>query len=128
MSDYQIAFEGNKRLIDQLGRSNAHFIWVMGLYLGENDLFALASEALTDGSDDKKMDLIFLDVDSKRIVLAQGYYSLKTRNEAPANKASDLNTAAAWLFSGNPDEVPETMRPAIQACRTAQFADTACGD
>lgn len=116
---YEAAFQGNKALIDKLGVSNAHLIWSLGLYLEEPDLEALASEGLTDGPNDKKIDFIHFDPDQHRILFAQGYYAGSDRESAPANKASDLNTAAAWLFSGNLDSVPEQLKSAIEFCRTA---------
>lgn len=42
-----------------------------------------------------------LDIGNGRITLAQGYYSIKERDEAPADKASDMNSAIAWLLSGD---------------------------
>lgn len=116
---YTDAFRANDGLIKRLGEGNAHLVWALGLYLEEPDLEALAGEALTDGPNDKKIDFIDLDVNGHRIVFAQGYYSGTTKDSAPANKASDLNTAAAWLFSGNVSDVPEQLRPAIEACRAA---------
>ncbi|MBF0476254.1 MAG: hypothetical protein HQK59_10555, partial [Deltaproteobacteria bacterium] len=62
--DYEDAFKSNHTLIESLGEANAHMIWAMGLYLEEPDLTALASQALTDGSNDKKIDFISLDRDS----------------------------------------------------------------
>jgi hypothetical protein len=92
----------------------------MGLYLEEPDLEALASEGLTDGKNDKKIDFIYLDRDAKRIVFAQGYYAENTaKNSAPANKASDLNTAAAWLLSGEPALIPQPLATIIEDCRAA---------
>jgi len=38
--------------------SNAYMLWVLGLYLDEPDLDALASRSLTDGSNDKGMDFV----------------------------------------------------------------------
>jgi len=114
---YDVAFQGNKPLVAKLGLSNAHLIWSMALYLEEPDLDALASEALTDGPNDKKIDFIYYDPDTRRILFAQGYYANSDRDSAPANKASDLNTAAAWLFSGNMDLVPDQLKSAIEFCR-----------
>ena len=109
----------NHNLIEKLGEGAAHLIWAMGLYLEEPDLDLLASESLTDSHDDKKIDFIRVDRDSRRIVFAQGYYSTKKKDTAPANKASDLNTAAAWLLSGKIDEIPTSLRPAIIESRSA---------
>lgn len=116
---YFDAFKSDSALVDLLGESNAHFIWALGLYLEESDLEALASESLTDGPDDKKLDFVYVDRDAKRIVLAQGYFGEKGKDAAPANKASDLNTAVAWLLSGNLENVPDSLRPPIEECRSA---------
>ena len=117
---YENAFRSNSALVKALGEGNAHLVWVLGLYLEEPDLENLASEALTDGSNDKKIDFIYLDRDGKRILFAQGYYSQNLgKNSAPANKASDLNTAAAWLLSGELTLVPEPLRPIMAECREA---------
>lgn len=107
----------NAKLIAKVGEGNAFLVWVMGMYLDEADLEALASESLTDGTDDKKFDFIRFDRDLKRIVFCQGYYSNSQKDAAPANKASDLNTACAWLFSGDTNKVPEALKPIIEECR-----------
>jgi AIPR protein len=116
---YLDAFRADDSLIKRLGEANAHMIWALGFYMEEPDLEALASEALTDGPNDKKIDFIKLDRDAKRIVFAQGYYATQDKNEAPANKASDLNTAAAWLLSGDLSKVPTQLKPVIEECRSA---------
>ncbi len=116
---YDDAFRSNEALIRLLGEGNAHLVWAMALYLEEPDIEALASEALTDGPNDKKIDFIYLDRDVKRIVFAQGYFGRTAKDSAPANKASDLNTAAAWLISGEVSEVPDQLRPTIEECRAA---------
>ena len=59
---YMDAFKLNKTLMTTLGEGKAHLIWALGMYLENPDLGALASEALTDGPDDKKIDFIFLDI------------------------------------------------------------------
>jgi hypothetical protein len=117
--NYLNTFRSNTELVRALGEANAHLVWVLAMYLDESDLEALASECLTDGSNDKKIDFIHLDPEYKRILFAQGYFSCVSKDEAPANKASDLNTAAAWLMSGDLDAVPTTMRPLIAECRSA---------
>lgn len=43
----------------------------------------------------------------------------KSSGTAPANKASDLNTAAAWLFSGDLSQVPPDIADMIRECRSA---------
>lgn len=116
---YNDAFHANASLIEALGEGNAHLIWALAMYLEEPDFEALASEALTDGPDDKKIDFIYLDRNAKRIVFAQGYFGNGKKDSAPANKAADLNTAGAWLLSGDIRQVPMQLRPAIEECRWA---------
>jgi hypothetical protein len=116
---YIDALKANKELVDRLGIGGAHLAWALSLYLEEGDPEALASEALTDGPNDKKIDFIFVDHDGKRIVFAQGYYGGGNKDAAPANKASDLNTAAAWLLSGDVTDVPEQLKAVIEECRFA---------
>lgn len=119
---YLDAFKANKQLINNLGESSAHLVWVIALYLEEPDVEALASEALTDGPNDKKIDFIYLDRDGRRIVFAQGYMGASKKDAAPANKASDLNTASAWLLSGDVKDVPTALQPTIVECREALAA------
>ena len=72
---YEAAFKAHKNLITQLGEGNAFLVWSMGLVIDETDLYALASECLTDSNNDKKIDFICLDNEDRKIVFAQGYYS-----------------------------------------------------
>ncbi|MFQ4146011.1 hypothetical protein [Chlorogloeopsis sp. ULAP02] len=116
---YLNAFKANTSLIQNFGEGNAYLAWAMALYLDCPDMEQLAINSLTDDSNDKKIDFIHLDWDMKRIVFAQGYYTSKKVDSAPANKASDLNTASAWLLTGDLNEVPEKLRAIIVDCRKA---------
>lgn len=117
--NYINAFKVNTDLIQKFGEGNAYLAWVMALYLDFPDAEQLATDSLTDDGNDKKIDFIRLDWDLKRTVFAQGYYSSKKVDSAPANKASDLNTAAAWLISGDLNEVSDKLKPIITDCRQA---------
>ena len=57
------------------------------------DIDVVAAECLTCGSDDKKCDLIYVNSEDGYAVVAQAYESDIPCESAPANKASDLNTA-----------------------------------
>ena len=117
--NYIEKFRTETGLISKLGEGNAYLCWVMALYLDRNDVIGLATDDLTDGKNDKKIDFVDLDIGNGKITLAQGYYSMKDRDEAPANKASDMNAAIAWLLSGNISEIPDYMREIISECREA---------
>jgi len=113
-------FKEQASLIEKFKEDNAYLCWVMAMYLGRNDIFELANDSLTDGNNDKKIDFIDIDISTGTITLAQGYYTQSSKkDEAPANKASDLNTAAAWLVSGNLADIPDNLRDIIRNCREA---------
>ncbi|UGW99556.1 AIPR family protein [Pseudomonas aeruginosa] len=103
----------------KFGDGKAHLIWVMSMYLDEPNAEQLGVDCLTDQPNDKKLDFVYLNPDERRLVFAQGYYTQKVGGTAPANKASDLNTAAAWLMSGDLDKVPEDIADVIRECRAA---------
>lgn len=116
------AFNTHESLIQRLGIGNAHLVWAMSLYLDHPDPIELASEALTDHSNDKNIDFLKLDIDSKRIIVAQGYYApsgKKSTNAAPSKKAESLGTAYAWLISGDVEDIPAHLRTIVSECRTA---------
>lgn len=113
------AFNKQVTLTDTFGFGNAHLVWVMSMYLDVPDSMQLGVDSLTDGPNDKKLDFLYLDTDNRRIVFVQGYFSSKKGNEAPANKASDLNTAAAWLLSGDVAKLPSGLADSIRSCRQA---------
>lgn len=75
-----------------------------------DDVQAVAAECLTGGGDDKKCDLLYVDKDLQVAIIAQCYVSKKVREAAPANKASDLNTAVAWIMSRSIEDLPDALR------------------
>ncbi|AXV83332.1 AIPR family protein [Ralstonia solanacearum] len=105
--------------------SNAYMLWVLGLYLDEPDLDALAGRSLTDGGNDKCLDFLEVDKTGQKIVVAQGYFSHKPGDKAPSKKASDLTIAASWLANGdkNAKTINERVRLRSQECRAALEAE-----
>lgn len=100
--------------------SNALLLFVAQMRLQIDDIDAFASNALTDGNNDKKCDLVAVVADGTKVVVAQGYFAKdSSRQGAPANKASDANTAVSWLLSGDLDQLPESLRGAAEEVRTA---------
>ncbi len=96
---------------------NALLLYAAELRLGVDDIDVFASNALTDHSNDKKCDMVAVSNDRGRVVVAQGYEALADKAAAPANKASDLNTAVSWLLAGLLDQVPEKLRSAAEEVR-----------
>lgn len=113
------AVNSRKALLDLVGFDDAYLVLAVAMFIEEPDAEALAGVALTEGGNDKKIDLIYLDKEARRVVFAQGYMAKKKNDSAPANKASDLNTACAWLISGDLTTVPSKLKGIVEECRSA---------
>lgn len=91
--------------------NNALPLFAVALHLGVEDLASFATDSLTDGPDDKKVDIIYIDEAEGIACVAQGMTAVDWgKPEAPANKASDLNTAVAWLLQQPIHTIPEKIR------------------
>lgn len=100
--------------------SNRLLLFALEVGLNVDDIHTVAATALTDGKNDKKCDLLYVDRDSGRAIIAQGFLSSDpTKAEAPANKAADLNTAVAWLLDGELATLPGNLRAAATELRSA---------
>lgn len=114
MSDeysFEQALAGREDLLKYT--DNRLLLFALEMYRGIEDIHSVAVDSLTDGKGDKKCDLVFIDREQGYVIIAQGYYcSNNAKKEAPANKASDLNTAVAWLFSKDYDKLPITLKAA----------------
>ena len=117
---YIADFQARTDLTERYGNI-ALLLYALQLRFEITDIISVASDALTDGGDDKKCDLIYIDPDTGVAVIAQGYMkqSPAETDLAPSNKASDLNTAAAWVFTQNPEDVPERIREQVQSIQSA---------
>jgi hypothetical protein len=101
-------------------KQDALLLFALQLKFGIEDVTEIASTSLVDSPDDKKIDLVYIDSELGYAVIAQTYISDDmTKKGAPANKASDLNTAASWLLNPPLKDLPETIRPHAEALRSA---------
>jgi hypothetical protein len=98
---------------------NGLALFALALRFGLDDLQTIAADAITDGKDDKKCDMVYIDDEDGYAVLAQCYFATKEKTSAPANKASDLNTAVGWLLKRNIAEVPIRIRSAAEKIRAS---------
>ena len=94
-------------------------VFAINLRFNLDDVQTIASEAITGGGDDKKCDVLYVDKERQIAVIAQCYISQKTRDAAPANKASDLNTAITWILSTNIDLLPDGLKGRADELRSA---------
>lgn len=99
---------------------NGLILFAMEMKFGIDDISTVASESLTDGCNDKKADLIHIDTDMQYAIIGQCYVCSKMdKNGAPANKASDLNTAISWLLLSPIDELPKSLQESAADLRRA---------
>lgn len=99
--------------------SNGLLLFALQLRRGIDDIHAVAADALTDGSDDKGCDLVYVDGDTRSAVIAQSYFAEKPKQAASSSKAAVLGTAAAWLLSTDLKKVPARLLPAAKELRKA---------
>lgn len=97
---------------------NSLTVFVMQLYLQLENIESFVADAITDGGNDKKLDLCFIDINVGRAIIGQSYLSPTWGKEAAkANKASDINTGIAWLLSADIDKVPLALKPKAEELR-----------
>lgn len=94
-------------------------VFALNLRFNLDDVQTIASEAITGGGDDKKCDLLYVDKERRIAVVAQCYLSKRTRDAAPANKASDLTSALNWLLSTPIDTLPSGLKGRADELRSA---------
>jgi hypothetical protein len=97
---------------------NALPLYASALYLDIDDFASFASNSLTDDPADKKADIIYISEADSLAYVAQGYSAQQWgQPTAPANKASALNTAAAWLLQADINTVPPVIKSQAQMLR-----------
>ena len=100
--------------------SNKLLLFALELYQDIDDIELVANDVLTDGPDDKNCDLVYLNPETGKVIIAQGYWATSESDKsAPANKASDLNTAAAWLLTSGYRDSPKGIRSAAEQIHDA---------
>lgn len=117
MSTWKTAYEALEDLSEY--NDNALGLFALGLKFGLDDLASIGVDAITDGSDDKKLDLVYINSEDEYAVVGQCYFSSKEKESAPSNKASDLNTGLPWLLQRDIEDVPERIKSAAVNLREA---------
>ncbi|MFI6756077.1 AIPR family protein [Rhodococcus coprophilus] len=95
---------------------NGLLLFALELRFDIEDIAAVAATSITDGSRDRKCDLVHIDTESRTAILAQGHEaSDPSKLEASANKAADLGTAASWVLGNQrPDGLGPSLRTAAE--------------
>jgi len=97
---------------------NALLLYSLQLKYGIEDIQSIAADSLVDGYNDKKTDLVYINEELGHAIIAQGYFTKKNKTEAPANKASDLNTAITWLLQEDIEKVPKQIQSTAKELRS----------
>lgn len=106
---FKAAFEADTDLKQY--QHNALTVFALSLYLRLEDFQEFAANAITEGRNDKKVDICYVDENEKLAITAQSYNSSTWgKVAAPANKASDLNTATTWLLSASEELIPQHLK------------------
>ena len=98
---------------------NALGLFALALKFRIDDLVSVAADSITDGSQDKKCDIVYVNRDDGFALIAQCYFSSKDKPSAPSNKASDLNTAMSWILERPLAGLPTPLVAAAQDVRDA---------
>lgn len=112
------------RLDLQKYKANAIGLFALALKFGLDDLDTVASDAIVDGSNDKKLDLVYVDEEKRLAVVIQAYVAAVPKAAAPANKASDLNTAVGWLLNRSEGELPPEIKGQVIKLREALLTNS----
>ena len=114
---HTVALDGRNDL--KLYKNLARMLFALETRFRISDIHTTAADAVTDGGDDKKCDMVYIDRDTGEVVIAQSYHSQKERKEVSANKACDLNTAVTWLLSAPLAKIPKQIRSSASELRSA---------
>ncbi|MEU3649470.1 AIPR family protein [Lentzea sp. NPDC034063] len=115
--------------LDQYG-SAKRALFALQMSLDIEDIHSVAATALTDGPDDKSCDVIYVDRDSRSVVLVQGYESGSpdSKVQAPQGKAASLHQAVNWLFGAQQvSDVPMRLQSAWRELHDALDDDAIDG-
>jgi len=90
---------------------NSLLLFALQIKFDIEDISSAGADSITDGDDDKKIDMIYIDEDDGIVVIAQSYLAQDTtKKSAPSNKASDLNTGVSWLLNRTVEELPISLK------------------
>ncbi len=95
-------------------------IYAIELFTGTDDIHTNIQDAITEGPDDEKIDILYVDRERKSILIIQSYFSETFRKEgAKPNKASDVAYATVVFLNKNISDIPARIRYQVQDARDA---------
>ncbi|SHN73312.1 AIPR protein [Paenibacillus sp. ov031] len=99
--------------------SEAWALLAIELKFNIDDIHSIAASTVTDGKNDRKCDLIYINTEEKTAIVGQSYFAESVKRCAKKNKASDLNTAVSWVLSRNIEDLPLLIQAQVKDLRNA---------
>jgi hypothetical protein len=94
-----------------IAQRNAYGAYALSLFANLPDYLEVVADALTEGSDDKDVDICLVDREAGQIYIAQCYLADNwDKKTAPTNKADDLLTGLSWLLREKIDDIPKSLQ------------------
>ncbi len=104
--------------LDKYG-SAKRALFALQLFFNIEDITSIASDIVTDGSDDKSVDFVYVDRDNGRIIIGQSYESTRAKRQVKGTKAASLHQAVNWLLGGEEKVVPDRLKGAYREIHEA---------
>jgi hypothetical protein len=105
-----------------LFRNNALILYALQLYFSDiDDINSVAHESITDGPNDKGVDLIYIDQGREVAVIAQGYFSTGNKPVGDYAKAEKLSASIGWILGNSDDDLlglPAKLKSVIDLLRS----------
>lgn len=99
-------------------QDNALALFALSLRFDLDELDSVGSESITDGCEDKGLDLIYINKEKKSAVIAQCYFASNTdKSGAPSKKSIVLGNGILWLLQRNIEELPTQIRSEAENLR-----------
>ena len=112
------AFEARDDLTPYQGEGLGLF--ALALRFRHDDLETIAANAITDGKNDKKIDILFVDRPQRTAFIIQCYMAKdKFDKSAKLNKASDLHTAISHVFGTSEEALSDAVKAQVLDFRDA---------
>ena len=90
---------------------HAYGAYALSLFANLPDYLDVVADALTEGVDDKDVDLCLVDREAGQIYIAQCYLANEwDKSAAPSTKSDDLLTGLSWLLRAKVNDIPDALR------------------
>lgn len=98
--------------------SDGLIVYALSLRFNEPDLDYINANFITDGSNDKGIDAVYVNEEYKTGVIVQSYIAEnEEKTEAKASKAFDLNGAVTWALAEDENNLPDRIKSHVLSLR-----------